>query len=203
MKFALRLLIVITIVFALRQMLIQNVTASEPLGFYLATPYFSTPRYGDVVVACEPANAHAYAAAHGFNAVNRTFPIDGCPEDRILFKTVWGIAGDSMRVIRSGVVRNGIPLPDSAPLAAAGDGTPVPTAAPTIVPPHQIWAGSPVRGSFDSRYFGPVPLVARATLIPDWLAAVITIAAAALCITLLYPYRARVIPQAAAKSPTE
>jgi len=157
----------IAVGFALRSAIVHNVTASEPLGYYLLLP-LTQVHEGDLVWLCEPADAHAFAEAHGFSAVHRDLPVDGCPESRLVIKNAWGLPGDRLQTTRDGVRRNGQLLPDSKPIAKLPDGTPLPTAGPLAVPPGAVWGGSPVQKSFDSRYFGPAPVIARAVPIPEW-----------------------------------
>lgn len=172
-------LYLVLVAVALRGLIVRNVTNSEPLGYYLLLPAIQL-RYGDLVALCEPQPAHAFAAAHHFSAVRHDFPIDGCPESRVLIKAVWGLPGDSMRVTDAGVSRNGMLLHHSVLLPNLPDGTPLPTPPPAIVPPGEAWGGSQAAKSFDSRYFGPARTLARARWIPAWIVDVTILAVLAL-----------------------
>jgi len=130
-----------------------NLTASAPRGVWRVTPTADTIARGELVEACPPEapivdlmREHAYIAAGdcGLAGVAR------------LLKRVAAIAGDRV-TIRSGQPArvNGITLPNTAAsprISAWPDGE-------YTVPPGQVWLfSSHSTGSFDSRYFGPVPI---------------------------------------------
>lgn len=131
-----------------------NLTASAPIGIWRVTSLTAgTIARGELVEAC-PSDApivglmreHAYIAAGdcGLAGVAR------------LLKRVAAVAGDRVTLHSGQPARvNGSPLPNtvaSARIPAWPDGE-------YIVPPGQVWLfSSHSAGSFDSRYFGPVPM---------------------------------------------
>ena len=87
-----------------------------------------------------------------------------------LLKQIAAVPGDTVRVTEAGISVNGRPLPHTAPLASDSQGRPLPHVPPGIyqVEPGTVWLLSTYNArSFDSRYFGPVPVAAlRARLRP-------------------------------------
>ena len=147
-----------------------NLTASEPRGFYRLRPIvrFPLPR-GTLAALCPP--AWVTPAAFPF------YMTGDCPGGgRTLLKTVVGIPGDRVEASAAGVRINGVPLPDSAAKRWSDryPGIPLPDWRGAIVlGPGQYWVygrgarPSLAARSFDSRYFGPVPVSAlRARLSP-------------------------------------
>jgi conjugative transfer signal peptidase TraF len=130
-----------------------NTTASAPRGLWrLAHIDPARVKPGDLVSVCPPAERVVIAMrVRGFIG-----PGD-CPQTQTepLLKPVVAVAGDRVRVQPGGPVAvNGMPLPNSAPLARM----PAWPAGSYQVPAGQVWLlSSYARGSFDSRYFGPVP----------------------------------------------
>jgi conjugative transfer signal peptidase TraF len=78
-----------------------------------------------------------------------------------MLRPVVAVAGDMVTVTAEGITVNGHPVPGSAPLDRDSSGRqlqPVPLGSYRLAP-GQIWlsSGHDPR-SFDSRYFGPVPV---------------------------------------------
>ena len=124
-----------------------NLSPSMPLGLWrvVATPP-TDYRRGQVVVVCPPVDAPF-------------LPRGGCPLGmQPLLKQLVGLPGDVVTVMPSGVSVNGQRLPHSAPLTQTADGQPLPQQRGSGRL-NGFWlygAGSP--RSFDSRYFGEVPV---------------------------------------------
>jgi conjugative transfer signal peptidase TraF len=130
-----------------------NTTASAPRGLWRIAPIDpARVKRGDMVCVCPPvAPVMVLMRQRGYIG-----PGD-CPETQTepLLKPVVAVAGDQVRVQAGGPVAvNGTPLPNSAPLPSM----PAWPAGSYEVPPGQVWLLSSYDpGSFDSRYFGPVP----------------------------------------------
>jgi conjugative transfer signal peptidase TraF len=131
-----------------------NTTASAPKGIWHVAPLATdTIKRGDLVEAC-PSEAPIVALMR-----ERTHIEAGdCGRTGVttLLKRVSAIAGDRV-TLRSGQAArvNGSPLPNTAPdphIPAWPDGD-------YVVLPGQVWLfSSHSASSFDSRYFGPVPI---------------------------------------------
>jgi conjugative transfer signal peptidase TraF len=92
-------------------------------------------------------------------AISRAANVPGDVE--LLIKTVAAIPGDEVDVTAGGIAVNGHPIPRSAPLPRDDAGRKIQAMERGTyrVGPATVWiiAGSDIR-SFDSRYFGPVPI---------------------------------------------
>jgi conjugative transfer signal peptidase TraF len=80
-----------------------------------------------------------------------------------LLKPVVASIGDVVDVSADGLVVNGAQVPNTAPLPADTKGRPLAHCAfgRYSVPVGTVWVASSYSGrSFDSRYFGPVPVTA-------------------------------------------
>jgi len=130
-----------------------NLTGSLPVGLYLASR--AVPVRGAIVLACLPPPVAAFARDRGY--VPRG---GGCPGDVLpLGKPVLAVAGDTVTVTSSGLLVNGIPIPNSRPLATDRKGRALPRLAigRYVVRPGSLWIVSSYSPfSFDSRYFGTV-----------------------------------------------
>ena len=134
-----------------------NTTPSMPVGVWRVTPPPGDLRRGEVVTVCLPhGDAARLAAERGY--VSAGF----CPDGREpVIKPVAAVAGDLVLVTRAGVSVNGIDVDGTAPLDRDTAGRPLQAfpAGTHKVQPDQVWllAGF-MRNSFDSRYYGPVPV---------------------------------------------
>src|SRR2546427_8693759 len=130
-----------------------NLTGSLPVGLYLAAG--AAPARGALVLVCLPPEVAAFARARGY------VPRGGaCPGGLVpVGKPVLAIGGDTVTVTSSGLLLNGMPVPNSQALATDRKGRPLPQ-LPTgrhVVRPGSVWIlSSYSRFSFDSRYFGAV-----------------------------------------------
>ena len=142
-----------------------NLSGSMPIGLYRVSS--RPPVKGDMVLACLPADVAVFARSRGY------VPNGRCPGATApIGKVVLALAGDSVEVTAEGLLLNGHAVRNTRPLAvdAAGrslrrfpDGT-------YVVGQDEMWLYSPYsKRSFDSRYFGPLPLSAiRNRVLPLW-----------------------------------
>ncbi|MGE4411074.1 MAG: conjugative transfer signal peptidase TraF [Sphingobium sp.] len=130
-----------------------NTTASAPTGLWRVTPVEAQKiRRGNFVSICPP----EIRIVEAMRVKGYLHPGD-CPgtDTTPLLKPVVAIEGDSVTVSREGVSVNGVSLPHSE----ADQTMPGYPAGTYTVQPGQVWLISSYdAGSFDSRYFGPVPL---------------------------------------------
>lgn len=131
-----------------------NTTASMPIGVWTVADLGAVTR-GQAVVFCLPGAAAARAMARGY--IGRG---GDCPDgSEALLKPIVAVAGDLVALGPAGVSVNGEPIADSAVLPADRAGRPVAAAAGGTVAPGTVWLMSGHdRFSFDSRYFGAVPV---------------------------------------------
>lgn len=136
--------------------LVVNATASMPRGLWRVWARRPVTR-GAVVAICPPNRADIREAARrGY------IPPGRCPGDyEPLLKPVAALSGDIVTVTAAGVAVDGRPVANTRPLARDEAGRtlhPVPTGT-YRVPRGALWllSGDDPR-SFDSRYFGAVPL---------------------------------------------
>lgn len=129
-----------------------NLTPSEPLGLWRIEPLDRAVAVGDLVFICPPAaSVSAFGLARGY------FREGLCPDGTApLIKTVVARAGSRIAV-GSDVTIDGAPLPDSLLRSSDGQGRPLAPHAGGVVPAGSLFLHSPYAGSYDSRYFGPVP----------------------------------------------
>jgi len=133
-----------------------NATASMPRGLWLVRA--GAPlRRGEIVAICPPNRADIrQAAGRGYIAAGR------CPGGyEPLIKPVAAVGGDIVTVTPAGIFVNGKPVANTRPLASDDAGRTLhPFPAGTYrLSRGELWllAGRDPR-SFDSRYFGAVPL---------------------------------------------
>ena len=131
-----------------------NTTPSMPLGLWMVARK-STSRDA-FVIACLSGPEATEAEDRGY------LGIGSCP-DRVepVVKPVAAVAGDVVTVTPSGIIVNGSALPRTTPLAkdSAGRLLQAFPAGTYHVAPGTVWllSGHDPR-SFDSRYFGPIPV---------------------------------------------
>lgn len=136
-----------------------NITGSLPGVFYRVS---ENPTRGDYVQFCPPFTVAATPDAKPGEP--------SCSGKMPLIKRVVAVEGDHVVVDGSGVRLNGERLPDSAPKRFARDGSPIRSAVGVhVLGAGEVWVAGEHPDSFDSRYFGPVLLVAAVanTLAPD------------------------------------
>ncbi len=129
-----------------------NLTPSEPLGLWRAVPLDRPVVVGDLVIVCPPSGAVSeFGLARGYLR-RGTCPGGAAP----LIKTVAATVGATI-VVGTEVVIDGTLLPNSRLSPKDGQGR---VLAPWVggpVLPGLLFLHSSFRGSYDSRYFGPVP----------------------------------------------
>lgn len=130
-----------------------NFTPSEPLGIWRIVQLDRGLRVGDLVFICPPSTDPMRAAR------NRGYLRYGlCPGSvSPLIKTVSATSGQQVH-IDADVRIDGQPLPHSRVADADGRGRALKPYEGGIVPPGAVHLHSQFPGSFDSRYFGPLPV---------------------------------------------
>ncbi len=142
-----------------------NFSGSMPIGLYRVST--GPPVKGAMVLACLPDTVAVFARTRGY------VPSGRCPGAAApIGKVVLATGGDSVRVTDTGLIVNGNLVRNSTPLPADGAGRPIPRVpdGAYIVSKDQIWLYSPYsKRSFDSRYFGPLPLASVLNrVLPLW-----------------------------------
>src|SRR5881628_3547975 len=142
------------IALALSSVVHLNVSPSAPLGLYRRVD--QPVVRGVLVVACVPPAAARLARVRGYLAGG------SCPGGtQPVLKRVGAVPGDLVDLEPYGLAVNRERLPDSAPAVSDSRGRPLPHApwGRTVVAPGEVWLmGVGTTRSWDSRYFGPVPL---------------------------------------------
>ncbi|SJM30333.1 conjugative transfer signal peptidase TraF [Mesorhizobium delmotii] len=129
-----------------------NLTRSYPLGLWRIEPLERTAAVGDLVFICPPDTAVLRMARDRFYLSRGLCPGWFSP----LIKTVVATEGQAI-AIGAGVSVDGKPLPrsDVQPRDAAGRA--LAPFAGGHVPAGFLFLHSDFAGSYDSRYFGPIP----------------------------------------------
>jgi conjugative transfer signal peptidase TraF len=129
-----------------------NLTPSHPLGLWRIEPLDRPAAIGDLVFVCPPRSAaFEQAAARGY--LRRGL----CPGwVGPLIKIVAAGEGQRVAVGRS-VTIDGQPLEHSDVRVVDGEGRALVPWSGGVVPPGHLYLHSSFVGSYDSRYFGPVP----------------------------------------------
>ena len=134
-----------------------NATPSMPIGLWELTGTHTLPRRNDIVTVCLPDGAAVRQARR------RSYIAPGSCSDGAepLVKPVAAVGGDQVSVSASGISVNTTPIAGTTPLARDEAGRmlhPVPLGSYRVVP-DEVWllSGHDPR-SFDSRYFGAVPV---------------------------------------------
>jgi conjugative transfer signal peptidase TraF len=135
--------------------LVWNDTASVPLGLYLRRPMWAVA-VGRTVILPIPASVRTLVAARRY-----------LPLDHVLMKVVVALPGDRVCLDGHDYRVNGQLI---APVRAADSRgrTLDPYLFCGDVPAGQAFVATPAPLSFDSRYFGPVPLATLTVVRPLW-----------------------------------
>lgn len=144
-----------------------NLTPSYPLGLWRIEPLAREVAVGDLIVICPPpVPAFVTARERGYLGHGLC---PGCFAP--LIKTVVAVAGQHV-AIDGDIAVDGVRLIHSFVRPADGAGRALTVAADGLVPRGQLFLFSEYAGSYDSRYFGPIPAagvlgLARPLLIID------------------------------------
>ncbi|NKL24972.1 conjugative transfer signal peptidase TraF [Rhizobium leguminosarum] len=130
-----------------------NTTPSEPLGLWRVAALDRPVQVGDLVFVCPPKTD---AVSEGFQ---RGYLRSGlCPGGfGPLIKTVAAVGGQRIE-IASHVTVDGRPIASSSLVSQDGQGRPLRPYVGGKIPAGFVFLHSPFPGSWDSRYFGPVPV---------------------------------------------
>lgn len=130
-----------------------NFTPSYPLGLWRVVALDREVAVGDLVFVCPPQTpAFEMGLARGY--LRRGL----CPGWMSpLIKTVAAVAGQSVDV-GSSLHIDGVALPNSTVRPVDAEGRALVAYAGGTVPDGEIFLHSSFPGSYDSRYFGPVPV---------------------------------------------
>lgn len=130
-----------------------NLTPSEPLGFWRIIPMERPVAHGDLVFVCPPSTA-LFDQALGRGYLRRGL----CPGGYApLIKTVAALPGQRVE-IGADVIIDGVLLQHSTVRDRDGAGRPLQPSTGGIVPSGFVFLHSSFASSYDSRYFGPVPV---------------------------------------------
>lgn len=129
-----------------------NLTPSYPLGLWRIELLARDVAAGDRIFICPPSNPAFIAARERGYLGGGLCPGWFSP----LIKTVVAVSGQHV-VIDGDIAVDGIHLAHSSVRPVDGEGRALTPGAGGIVPPGQIFLFSEFAGSYDSRYFGPIP----------------------------------------------
>lgn len=129
-----------------------NLTPSEPLGLWRIVVLDRPVSLGDLVFICPPQTTVMREARERGYLRYGTCPGGVAP----LIKTVVAVAGQHVE-IGAVVTIDGRPIAFSDLAERDGNGRPMESFPGGIVPDESVFLHSPFRGSYDSRYFGPLP----------------------------------------------
>jgi conjugative transfer signal peptidase TraF len=132
-----------------------NITGSMPRGIYHLHASLRHVTRGDTVAACPPLHAASLGLERGYLGPGT------CPDSvEPLLKIVVATEGDIVVTSPAGTSVNGKLLPESQPLQVDSVGRSlVCWSTPTYrMPSGRIWLYAPSDRSWDSRYWGPVPI---------------------------------------------
>lgn len=129
-----------------------NLTPSEPLGLWRMVPLHRPVAVGDLVFVCPPETAAMREARE------RGYLRSGlCPDGVApLIKTVIALAGQQVDIGAS-VSVDGELVSSSSLVRRDGAGRLLAPFSGGTVPPGYVFLHSTFAGSYDSRYFGPLP----------------------------------------------
>ena len=129
-----------------------NLTPSYPLGLWRIETLNREVRVGDRIFLCPPLTER-FRQARERGYLRRGL----CPGWLSpLIKTIVALPGQSVEIGTS-VSIDGLALPQSAVQPRDGSGRKLTPDPDGVVPPDTLFLYSTFRGSYDSRYFGPIP----------------------------------------------
>jgi len=143
-----------------------NRSGSLPLGLYREDR--SLPiTYGTHVSACLPGVLARFARSRGYLPSG-----EGCPEGVApVLKRVVALPGDRVWVSEAGLVVEGVPIARTARWAEDSLGRPIPRLPAGLyrVASGEVWVvGTALPNSWDSRYYGPLPVASLRAARPVW-----------------------------------
>lgn len=148
-----------------------NVTPSEPLGIWQSVPANAVHK-GETVEVCVPLSPAIQSAKE------RSYILPGsCPGNMApLIKPIVAMAGDVVTISTTGILVNGAFVSQTAPAEHDGSGRPLAAAynGTKTVPEGEVFLISDYSPkSFDSRYFGFVPIsgirgAMKPVLVTNW-----------------------------------
>lgn len=129
-----------------------NLTPSYPLGLWRIVPLDRAVGRGDLIFICPPSTP-AFVTAR-----ERGYLRSGlCPGWLSpLIKTVVAMPGQRVEITET-VTIDDAPLEHSDMRRNDGKGRPLDPFPGVVVPPGHLFLHSDFAGSYDSRYFGPIP----------------------------------------------
>lgn len=129
-----------------------NATPSYPLGLWRIERAVAPIKVGDLIFICMPeGEGLSLGLARGYLRPGL------CPGGAgPLIKTVAAMSGEVVEVGRS-VTIGGRPLAHSRISLVDAEGRPLAAYSGGVVPPSHLYLHSDYAGSYDSRYFGPLP----------------------------------------------
>lgn len=130
-----------------------NLTPSYPLGLWRIVPLERQVAIGDLVLICPPRTPDFEMARE--RGYLRTGLCPGWMSP--LLKTVVALPGQIIDIGEL-VTIDDRELPRSVLRPVDAEGRKLSTFAGGVVPPHHAFLHSSFAGSYDSRYFGPIPL---------------------------------------------
>jgi len=133
-----------------------NTTPSFPVGFYQQTGPGTAAKKGDLALACLPRGKWHREPPWSLRCPDRAMPI---------LKKIAALPNDRVAITAAGIWVNRRLVPKSKLLSSQTS-----TATSGIVPDGMVWLLSDsAPDSYDSRYFGPIPLTAiQAVVRPLW-----------------------------------
>lgn len=129
-----------------------NLTPSYPLGLWRIEPLTRAVAVGDRILICPPQVA-AFELARERGYLGRGLCSGWLSP---LIKTVVAVAGQHV-IIDGSIAVDGIRLAHSSVRPTDGEGRALTPDAGGIVPTGELFLFSEFEGSYDSRYFGPIP----------------------------------------------
>lgn len=130
-----------------------NLTPSEPLGLWRIAALDRVVSAGDLVFICPPQTPVMHEARRRGYLRSGTCPGGVAP----LIKTIIAIGGQRVEV-GAEVTIDGHAIPFSDLVRRDGKGRPMVPYSGGAVPAQSVFLHSPFRSSYDSRYFGPLPV---------------------------------------------
>jgi conjugative transfer signal peptidase TraF len=129
-----------------------NVTPSYPLGLWRIVPLHRDVAVGDLIFICPPQSTDFDLARMRGYLRSGLCPGWFSP----LIKTVVAVSGQRVEVATA-VTVDGTRLAHSDVRRTDAEGRLLPVFAGGVVPSGQVFLHSNFAGSYDSRYFGPIP----------------------------------------------